>query len=116
MGADGVIYAVTPGPALAWCVLRLLATLALRMRPVVNASKIIPHPEERRGEAAARLEGRWLAMQPMRRTAAKTRQTLIRLLGVDVGDVAVPPSAVILDQLGRGGASRAGDREQRIEE
>jgi len=41
------------------------------MRPVVNASKIIPHPEERRGEAAARLEGRWLAMQPMRRSARK---------------------------------------------
>src|SRR5437868_10901295 len=46
----------------------------------------------------------------------KTRQTLIRLLGVDAGDVAVPARAIILDQLGRGGAARAGDREQRVEE
>jgi len=40
---------------------------------------------------------------------------LIRLLGVDAGDVPAPAGAVILDQLGRRGAPRAGDREQRVE-
>src|ERR1700736_5183842 len=41
---------------------------------------------------------------------------LIRLLGIDPGDVAAPAAVKVLDQLGRRAAPRAGDREQRIEE